>query len=317
LGSYLDGSQPDAFRPFGGADEGSGRMRGAGAPGSRPSAGFMDRQGSSFADFLASYSPGLLPGRATGPGVPAVDPAGGQALRDLPHATTIVAAVCEHGVVLAGDRRATAGSMIAKRDVDKVFRSDEYSAVAYSGTGSLGMEFIRAFQVELEHYEKMEGRSLSLEGKANRLAWMIRGNLATAMQGFVVVPLFVGYDEDADRGRIFSYDPLGGPYEEHRFYSIGSGSVFARGSLKKLYVDDMPVRDAVLACVQALYDAADDDSATGGPDLTRRIFPVIATVTADGYRRLSEAESEDYTEQVVQSRMSEPDGPSAPLRAAG
>jgi len=277
----------------------------------------MDLQTSSFTDFLASYSPDLLPGRTPGPAAPAGDGAGSQLIRDLPHATTIVAASCEHGVVLAGDRRATSGSMIAKRDVDKVFRSDESSAIGYSGTGSLGMEFIRTFQVELEHYEKIEGRSLSLEGKANRLAWMIRGNLAAAMQGFVVVPLFVGYDDDADRGRIFSYDPLGGPYEEHRFYSIGSGSVFARGSLKKLFVDDMPVRDAVLACVQALYDAADDDSATGGPDLTRRIFPVIATVTADGYRRLSEAESEDYAEQVVQGRMSAPDGPTAPLRPAG
>jgi proteasome beta subunit len=311
LGSYFDGSQPG---PLGGADGGSGRMRGAGRPGSGPPAGFMDRQGSSFADFLASYSPDLLPGRMPAPGVPAGD---GQAIRDLPHATTIVAASCERGVVLAGDRRATSGSMIAKRDVDKVFRSDEYSAIGYSGTGSMGMDVIRAFQVELEHYEKMEGRSLSLEGKANRLAWMVRSNLAAAMQGFIVVPLFVGYDEDADRGRIFSYDPLGGPYEEHRFFSIGSGSVFARGSLKKLFVDDMPVRDAVLACVQALYDAADDDSATGGPDLTRRIFPVIATVTADGYRRLSEAESEDYAEQVVQGRMSAPDGPQAPLRNAG
>ncbi len=311
MGSYFDGSRSG---PLGGADGDTGRIRGAGA---RPQAGFMDRQTSSFADFLASYSPGLLPGRTPGPGVPAGDPAGGQVIRDLPHATTIVAAACEHGVVLAGDRRATAGSMIAKRDVDKVFRSDEYSAIGYSGTGSMGLEFVRLFQVELEHYEKMEGRSLSLEGKANRLAWMIRGNLAAAMQGFIVVPLFVGYDEDADRGRIFSYDVLGGPYEEHRFYSIGSGSVFARGSLKKLFVDDMPVRDTVLACVQALYDAADDDSATGGPDLTRRIFPVIATVTAGGFRRLSEAESEDYAEQVVRERMSEPDGPSAPLRAAG
>jgi proteasome beta subunit len=313
LGSYFDGSQSDLFRPLGGGDEGPGRIRGAGEPGSRPPAGFMDLQSSSFADFLGSHSPGLLPGWTSGPGVPAGD---GQALRDLPHATTIVAATCEHGVVLAGDRRATSGSMIAKRDVDKVFRSDEFSAIGYSGTGSLGMDVIRLFQVELEHYEKMEGRSLSLEGKANRLAWMIRGNLAAAMQGFIVVPLFVGYDQDADRGRIFSYDPLGGPYEEHRFYSIGSGSIFARGSLKKLFADDMPVRDAVLASVQALYDAADDDSATGGPDLTRRIFPVIATVTADGFRRLSEAESEDYAEQVIRGRMSEPDGPLAPLRAA-
>jgi proteasome beta subunit len=311
LGSYFDGSQSG---PFGGGDAGAGRMRGFEV---RPAAGFMDRQTSSFADFLASHSPGLMPGRMPGPGAPAGDGAGGQVIRDLPHATTIVAAVCEHGVVLAGDRRATLGSMIAKRDVDKVFRSDEYSAIGYAGTGSMGIETVRLFQVELEHYEKMEGRSLSLEGKANRLAWMIRANLAAAMQGFIVVPLFVGYDEDTNRGRIFSYDVLGGPYEEQRFYSIGSGSVFARGSLKKLYVDEMPVRDAVLACVQALYDAADDDSATGGPDLTRRIFPVIATVTADGFHRLSEAESEDYAEQVIQGRMSEPDGPSAHLHAAG
>jgi proteasome beta subunit len=277
----------------------------------------MDLQTSSFADVLASYSPGLLPGRAPGHGADVSVPGPGETIRDLPHATTIVAAACDHGVVLAGDRRATAGSMIAKRDVEKVFRSDEYSAIGYAGTGSVGLEFVRLFQVELEHYEKIEGRSLSLEGKANRLAWMIRGNLAAAMQGLIVVPLFVGYDEESGLGRIFSYDVAGGPYEEQRFHSIGSGSVFARGSLKKLYVDGMPVRDAVLACVQALYDAADDDSATGGPDLTRRIFPVIATVMADGFRKLPEAEAEDYAQQVVQERMTTPDGPSAPLRTAG
>src|SRR5580693_9377093 len=143
---------------------------------------------------------------------------------------------------------------------------------------------------------------------------MIRDNLSAAMQGLVVIPLFTGYDEDAGVGRIFSYDVAGGPYEEHRFHAIGSGSLFAKSALKKYYSDDMSITDAVLACVQALYDAADDDSATGGPDLTRRIFPVIATVTADGFRKLPEAESEDYAQQVVQERMTTPDGPSAPLR---
>jgi proteasome beta subunit len=236
------------------------------------------------------------------------------ALRDLPHATTIIAAVCHHGVVLAGDRRATAGSMIAKRDVEKVFRSDEFSAMGFAGTGSLGLEFARLFQVELEHYEKMEGRQLSLEGKANQLAAMVRGNIGGAMQGLVWIPLFAGYDEETGTGRIFSYDPVGGPYEEHRFYGIGSGSIFARGALKKLYRDDMPVRDTVLACVQALYDAADDDSATGGPDVTRGIFPVIATITDDGFRRLPDAESAEYAQQVVSERMQSPDGPLAPLR---
>src|SRR6058998_3287889 len=157
-----------------------------------------------------------------------------EAVRDLPHGTTIVAATCDHGVVLAGDRRAIMGNLIAKRDLEKVYRSDEFSALGYAGTGSLGIEFARLFSVELEHYEKMEGRSLSLEGKANRLAFMVRGNLGAAMQGLVVVPLFVGYDEDSGQGRIFSYDVAGGPYEEQRFHSIGSGSLFARGALKKL-----------------------------------------------------------------------------------
>jgi proteasome beta subunit len=307
LGSYFDGSQSG---PFAGNPSVSGRRPGA-AGGSQP--GFMGQQTSSFTDFLAAHSPGLLPGQAGAHGAPAGDGRISQAVRDLPHATTIVAAVCDGGVVLAGDRRATAGNMIAKRDVEKVFRSDEFSGMGYSGTGSTGIEFVRLFQVELEHYEKMEGRSLSLEGKANRLASMVRGNLGAAMQGLIVVPLFVGYDEESGLGRIFSYDVAGGPYEEQRFFSIGSGSLFARGALKKLYVDGMSADDAVLACVQALYDAADDDSATGGPDLTRRLFPVIATITADGFAKLPEAESERISERVIRGRMALPDGPHAPL----
>jgi proteasome beta subunit len=312
LGSNFDGSQSG---PFAGDPRTAGL--GQGAAGGAPS-GFLGLQTSSFTDFLASHSPGLLPGRVmpAAPGDP--DPrVPNQAIRDLPHATTIVAAVCDGGVVLAGDRRATAGSMIAKRDVEKVFRSDEFSGMGYAGTGSVGIEFVRLFQVELEHYEKMEGRSLSLEGKANRLAFMVRGNLGAAMQGLVVVPLFVGYDEDSDMGRIFSYDVAGGRYEEHRFHAIGSGSVFARGSLKKLYADGMSVSDTILACMQALYDAADDDSATGGPDVTRRIYPVVATISADGFERLSDEAAGEYAQTVIAGRMDEPDGPLAALRQPG
>jgi proteasome beta subunit len=170
----------------------------------------------------------------------------------------------------------------------------------------------------LEHYEKIEGRALSLEGKANRLAGIVRANLGGAMQGLVVVPIFAGYDTDEGVGRIFSYDVAGGRYEEHRFYSIGSGSVFARGSLKKLYTDGMTAADAVMACMQALYDAADDDSATGGPDMARRIYPIVMTVTADGFQRLSEEEAGSYAQSVVADRMSEPDGPtSVPRRVQG
>jgi proteasome beta subunit len=277
------------------------------AGGGRFPAAFMSVGTSSFADFLSGYAPAMLPGHGTSG--PSAAP-----LSDLPHGTTIVAAACEGGIVMAGDRRATAGNMIAQRDIEKVFRSDEFSCVGIAGVAGVGIELVRLFQVELEHYEKLEGRALTLEGKANRLATMVRGNLAAALQGLVVVPLFAGYDEDSGAGRIFSYDPSGGRYEEHRFHSIGSGSVFAKGSLKKLYREAMPVPDATLACMEALYDAADDDSATGGPDLSRRIFPIVATVTADGFRRLPDAESGQVAQAVVDGRMRDPDGPPAPLR---
>jgi proteasome beta subunit len=262
---------------------------------------------SSFSEFLTSTAPELLPG------------AGGVTVsstvaRDVPHGTTIVAAAYSGGVVMAGDRRATAGNMIAQRDIEKVYRSDEFSCIGISGAAGIGIDLVRLFQVELEHYEKLEGRALSLEGKANRLAGMVRANLGAAMQGFVVVPLFAGYDTDEGVGRIFSYDPTGGRYEEHRFHSIGSGSVFARGSLKKLYSDGMEAPGAIMACMEALYDAADDDSATGGPDASRRIWPIVVSVTADGYQRLSEDESGSYAEAVISQRMGEPDGPVSQLR---
>ena len=288
-------------------------MEGSSNGSGRDHAAFMAPRIPSFTRFLSSYDPGLLPmanlGLLGGSGAAA------DVIKNLPHATTIVAVACEGGVVMAGDRRATAGNLISKRDVEKVFRADEYSAIAIAGTLAIALELVRLFGVELEHYEKMEGRSLSLEGKANRLSKMIRDNLTAAMQGLAVIPLFVGYDEETRTGRIFSYDVAGGPYEEHRFHSIGSGSVFAKSALKKYYSDGMSVADAALSCVQSLYDAADDDSATGGPDLTRQIFPVIVTVTEDGFNALSESESADYARQVMDGRMTLPDGPSARLRS--
>jgi proteasome beta subunit len=216
-------------------------------------------------------------------------------------------------VVMAGDRRATMGNVIAQRDIEKVFPADEFSCVGIAGAAGLAVELVRLFQVELEHYEKIEGTTLSLDGKANRLAALIRSNLGMAMQGLAVIPLFAGFDLHAGVGRIFSYDATGGRYEEHAFHSVGSGSVFARGSLKKLYRDDLSARDCVTATIQALYDAADDDSATGGPDLARRIFPIVAMVTDDGYSRLAEPEVAEIADAVLAGRMTRPDGPSAPL----
>jgi proteasome beta subunit len=207
---------------------------------------------------------------------------------ETPHATTIVSLTFEGGAVMAGDRRATMGNLISHREIEKVFPADDYSCVGIAGTAGIAVELVRLFQVELEHYEKIEGALLSLDGKANRLSSMLRGNLGMAMQGLAVVPVLAGYDLEQRVGRIFSYDVTGGRYEEHHHHSIGSGSLFARGSMKKRWVPGMDARQAIQVAVEALYDAADDDSATGGPDVSRRIYPVVATVTAEGYRRISD-----------------------------
>jgi proteasome beta subunit len=260
---------------------------------------------SSFADFLSVQAPELLPNRRSLPAGSAADLA--------PHGTTIVAATFPGGVVMAGDRRATMGNIIAQRDIEKVFPADEYSCVGIAGAAGLAVEMVRLFATELEHYEKIEGTTLSMDGKANRLAALIRSNLGMAMQGLAVVPLFAGYDLTTSQGRIFSYDVTGGRYEETAFHSVGSGSLFARGSLKKLYREDLDAEQCVTATVQALYDAADDDSATGGPDLTRRIFPVVGVITLDGYRRLPDAEVAEIADRVIAGRMQRPDGPAAAL----
>jgi proteasome beta subunit len=291
--------------------QGTGRLGGQG--GAAGDLGLMraafSGSGSSFTEFLGTYNPEYLPGRRAA----ALGGGGGPLPFDAPHGTTIAALTFPGGVVMAGDRRATAGNVIASREIEKVFPADEYSCVGIAGTAGLAVEMVRLFQVELEHYEKIESTTLSLDGKANRLATMIRGNLGLAMQGLAVVPLFAGFDLEVGEGRIFSYDPIGGQYEEHGFHCVGSGSVYARGALKKLYRADFDATGAVTAAIQALYDAADDDSATGGPDLTRRIYPVIYTVTDEGVRRLPEAEVADLVREVVDARHRRPDGPNAPL----
>jgi proteasome beta subunit len=281
---------------------------------------FLAAGSSSFGDFLTMAAPELLPRAAHASGAGSVGPGGvpasaASAAADVPHGTTIVAALCAGGVVMAGDRRATAGNMISQRDIEKVFRGDEFSCVGIAGVAGIGIDLVRLFSVELEHYEKLEGRSLSLEGKANRLAGLVKSNLGAAMQGLVAVPLLAGYDQETEHGRIFSFDVAGGKYEEQRFATIGSGSVFARGAMKKLYRDGMTVEDVALVLMQALYDAADDDSATGGPDMSRRIYPVVATVTADGYDRLTDEAAGRYAQAVITERMQQPDGPPSPLRS--
>ncbi|MGQ4386932.1 proteasome subunit beta [Streptomyces sp. SAS_270] len=263
---------------------------------------------SSFTGFLSAHRPELLNTRPQLPdGVHSPADA-------FPHGTTVLALSYRDGVMIAGDRRATMGNLIAQRDLEKVHPTDDYTAVAFAGTVGVALDMVKLYQVELTHFEKIEGIPMTLNAKANRLAGMIRENLGQAMQGLVVVPLLVGYDVTApkgENGRIFSFDVTGGPYEKPDFHAEGSGSPYARGALKKLFRKGMSRRDAALAALQALYDAADDDSATGGPDISRRIFPIVSVITEKGFERLPDAEAEELSREMVEQRRHQPDGPTA------
>ncbi len=261
---------------------------------------------SSFTEYLRAHAPEQLPQYRAERGTPVT-------AADIPHGTTIVAVSYPGGVVLAGDRRATMGNLIATRDVQKVYVTDEYSAAGIAGTAGIAIEMVRLFAVELEHYEKIEGVPLTLDGKVSRLASMVRGNLGAAMQGLAAIPLLVGYDIDHDspteRGRIFSFDIAGDRHEEFGGYqAIGSGSVFAKSSLKKLYRPDLDAESALAIAVEALYDAADDDSATGGPDIVRKIFPTAVIVSADGATEVEPSAIEAAARAVVERRAAQHEG---------
>jgi len=237
--------------------------------------------GASFADLLREVAPHRLPG--------AILPAADHPLPlEITHGTTVVAIRCEGGVVMAGDRRATAGYLIASRRIEKVFPADEHSGVAIAGAAGPAVEMVKLFQTQLEHYEKVQGESLSLEGKANQLGMLVRANLPAAMQGLAVVPLFAGYDRGRERGRVFSYDVTGGRYEELDYQAQGSGSVHARNWVKSGWYEDIDAGAAADLAIRALFAAADEDIATGGPDLVRRIFPTVAMIEADGFRELDD-----------------------------
>ena len=255
---------------------------------SMPLFGPRDDPGASFAELLRRLGLSSLPEL----------PEGAAGL-SVPHATTCVALTYADGVVMAGDRRATAGNLISSRTMEKVLPADRHSGVAIAGAAGPAMEMVKLFQLQLEHYEKVEGTPLSLEGKANQLSMMIRGNLPAAMQGMVVVPIFAGFDERRGEGRLFSYDVTGGRYEERDQVATGSGSLHAGTVIKVGYRPGMDRDAAVELCVKALWVAADADSATGGPDPLRGIYPVVATITAAGYERVPDEELRTRFETVA------------------
>ncbi|OLP03478.1 proteasome subunit beta [Mycolicibacterium porcinum] len=255
---------------------------------------------SSFSDLLRRQAPELLPVNRVADGT--IDPTNA-----VPHGTTIVAIKYPGGVLIAGDRRSTQGNMIAGRDVQKVYITDDYTATGIAGTAAIAVEFARLYAVELEHYEKVEGVALTFRGKVNRLAIMVRGNLGAALQGFVALPLLVGYDVDAadaeNAGRIVSFDAAGGwNIEEEGYQSVGSGSIFAKSSIKKLYPNVVDADSALRVAIEALYDAADDDSATGGPDLVRGIYPTAVTIGAEGAEEITEERIAELAREVIARR---------------
>ncbi|MEE3103198.1 MAG: proteasome subunit beta [Actinomycetota bacterium] len=213
----------------------------------------------------------------------------------ITHGTTVVAVRYVDGVVMAGDRRATSGNFISHRTIEKVFPADSHSGVAISGVAGLAMEMVHLFQLQLEHYEKVEGSPLSLDGKANQLSQMLRSHMPLAMQGLPVVPIFAGFDERVGQGRLFQFDGTGGRYEERDYATTGSGSLHATTVIKLRHHDELDLDGAVDVVVEALFQAADEDSATGGPDPVRGIYPIVASITADGFERLDDQRVSDRT----------------------
>ena len=220
-------------------------------------------------------------------------------ISEVPHGTTVVALRYGDGVLMAGDRRATSGNLISHRAMEKVFPADSHSVVGIAGAAGPAVEMVRLFQLQLEHYEKVEGTRLSIEGKANQLSGMIRGNLPAAMQGLVVVPLFAGYDEKRMTGRLFEYDVTGGRYEERDYAATGSGSLHGGTVIKLGFRDNLTRDESIDLAIKALFHAADEDSATGGPDLMRGIFPVVATVDRDGFRRVDDDDLAQRTANLL------------------
>lgn len=271
---------------------------------------------SSFSEHLRQHAPDLLPSnRFDTLGQPtAAGNSGGGAAGDIaPHGTTVVAVSYRGGVLIAGDRRSTQGNLLAGRDVEKVHITDTFSATGIAGTVGMAIELVRLFAVELEHYEKIEGVSLTFDGKANKLSKMVRDNLPAAMQGLAVVPLLVGYDPqatDPDRsGRIVSYDVVGGRSEERfGFTAVGSGSMFARTSLKKLYAKGIDADRALRIAVESLVDASDDDTATGGPDLLRGIYPTAILIDEEGAVEVAESRLEEIARGIAADRQAAEEG---------
>lgn len=261
---------------------------------------------SSFYNFLMSNYPNLFPqyGPRYGIDINNTNNAGNrEAFVGIPHGTTVLAMNYREGVIMAGDRMATEGYQVSARRVEKVYKCDDYSAIAIAGAAGACIEISRLFQIELEHYEKLEGVPLTTEGKANKLSQMIKGNLPFAMQGLVVIPIFAGYDHNKEGGRIYKYDITGGRYEETEYHATGSGGKDARNTIKKLYTSDMPEDKAIEVALEALYDASEEDIGTAGPDMIRGIYPTVKAIRKSGIVDIEQETVEAVYKRLISQRQ--------------
>lgn len=262
-------------------------------------ADFMD-PGSSFFDLLRQSRSDLLPQMQIK--LEGLSQAENRELKESPHGTTILALKYRDGAIIAGDRRATEGFQISSRRIEKVFKADDHSAIAIAGVAGPCIEMAKLFEVELSHYEKLEGVTLSLEGKANKLSQMVKANLPMAMQGLVVIPIFVGYDVRGGKGKIFKYDVTGGRYEETDYYATGSGGKDARSTMKKLYRAGLTEEEAIAVGLEALIDAAEEDVGTGGPDFVRGVFPTVKLAVMTGLQDVPEVRIREICQAIIDRR---------------
>ena len=266
-----------------------------------------NEQSSSFYDYVATQYPQLLPGQQArslvSPNAPHTGfTEGNQSLLNIPNGTTVLALRCRDGAVVAGDRLATEGFQVSLRRIEKVYKTDAHSVMAIAGAAGPCIEMARLLSTELEHYEKLEGEQLSTNGKANKLSQMIRGNFNLAMQGLLIIPIFVSYDPDQQAGRIFKYDITGGRYEEIEYHATGSGGKDARNTIKRLYRPDLETEEAVQIALEALFDASEEDRATAGPDPIRGIYPTVKTISRDGVNELPEEQIGGFYPPILERR---------------
>lgn len=241
-------------------------------------------EGRDFFDLLTSEGY-RFPAKALSPS----DPAGSGLPFEPTEGTTILALRYRDGVMVAGDRRATAGHTVLYDRADKVIPIDDYSLMAISGSPAMAFEIARILEHSFQYHRRRQLQEMSIEAKLRRLSLLIRDNLPMAVQGIgAVIPIFATYDQEADLGRIYFYDVLGAQFEVADFATTGSGSSAVRGAMYYMNrwggppFSQLSREDAVGLSLRLLFTASEYDSATGRYESSAGVYPTVKTITSGG-----------------------------------